>query len=130
MKRMLTLSLIVLFILLGALAVYRSSFSLVDCSNELAVEKISPNKSFIATVFERDCGATTGYATWVTIRKSSERFNPEYQKAVLVLAGKNDANNIDLKWSKEDSLLIRFTNAKVFHQDKMFGNVIINYEGN
>ena len=124
MKRTLTLSLIAFFILVGTLVSIRS-FSIFDCSHELKGEELSPNKLFIAAISENDCGATTDYSTWVTVRKSSERFDPDHERPVLVIEGKD---NVHLKWPKEYNLLIRSTNSKVFHQDKMFENVLINYE--
>jgi Family of unknown function (DUF5412) len=130
MKRTLTIVLVTFFVSIAILYVYIFSFPSFKCSNELSAEKISPNKLFIVAVSENNCGATTDYATWVTIRKSSERFDPEHQRAVLVIAGKNDENNVELKWFEEYSLLIRFANSKVFHQDKMFENTLINYEEN
>jgi hypothetical protein len=124
MKRTFILSSIAFFILLVIL-VSIHSFSIFDCSHELKVEELSPDKLFIASVSENDCGATTDYSTWVTVRKSSERLDLKKQRPVLVIEGKN---NVSIKWPNKYSLLIRFTNSKVFHQDKMFENILISYE--
>ncbi|TAK91718.1 MAG: hypothetical protein EPO06_03170 [Burkholderiaceae bacterium] len=40
------------------------------CGNELLAEYPSPDNKYRAVVFERDCGATTGFSTQVSILKA------------------------------------------------------------
>jgi hypothetical protein len=47
------------------------------CGNDIIQEAISPDGQFIATVFERDCGATTPYYRIVSLRKAKRSFDTE-----------------------------------------------------
>ncbi len=43
------------------------------CSNEVLQEIPSPDNKLKAVVFQRDCGATTGFSTQMTIIKTNEK---------------------------------------------------------
>ena len=47
------------------------------CGNELINETPSPNGKYTASVFERNCGATTPFIRVVSLRLSGAKFNPE-----------------------------------------------------
>lgn len=47
------------------------------CGNEVYSEDLSPDKEHKVVVFQRDCGATTGYSTQVSIIDSSDNLKNE-----------------------------------------------------
>ena len=47
------------------------------CGNQIIEEIQSPNKDFKAIIFTRDCGATTGYSTQLTIIETSGQIENE-----------------------------------------------------
>lgn len=47
------------------------------CGNEVISEEYSPNPEFRAVVFQRDCGATTGFSTHVSVLATNQRFVTE-----------------------------------------------------
>src|SRR6266550_3254126 len=48
-----------------------------DCGNELLKEVASPNGRMKAVVFQRDCGATTGFSTQVSVFRRDQRLPNE-----------------------------------------------------
>ena len=71
MKRELPLTLaIMLAALNGSCASLRSN--LAGCGNDLVREVRSPSGKMKAVVFERDCGATTGFSTQVSLLLSNK----------------------------------------------------------
>jgi hypothetical protein len=44
------------------------------CGNAVLSEEYSPNREFRAVVFERDCGATTGFSTQVSVLTANGQF--------------------------------------------------------
>ena len=47
------------------------------CSNELIADLPSPDHAYVATVFERNCGATTPYVRVVMLRQFDSKFDAE-----------------------------------------------------
>lgn len=77
------------------------------CSNEIRDEKASPDGKYIATFFERNCGATTPYVQVISLRSSSIKFNSEnYNDWVFTIHGKSD---IEMYWEGIYKLQISFT---------------------
>ena len=85
-----------------SLAIYSLQF---DCENVVLQEAISPNGRYAATVFERDCGATTSADRIVSMRFASEPFNPEQPDQVVLRVGLRP--NITVRWAADDRLLVR-----------------------
>jgi hypothetical protein len=62
----------------GLLIVAAYCSACVDpCGNEVISEQYSPNREFRAVVFQRDCGATTGFSTQVSVLAAKQRFPTE-----------------------------------------------------
>ena len=59
------------------LVLFLSSCSLDMCDNAKLYENISPDGNYVATTFERNCGATTPYIRVVSLRKSDSDFDAE-----------------------------------------------------
>ena len=57
---------VVLVLAAGGFLLLRS-FGKAMCGNEIFQEASSPDNSYKAVVFQRDCGATTGFSTQVSI---------------------------------------------------------------
>ena len=62
----------------GLLIVAAYCSACVDpCGNEVISEQYSPNREFRAVVFQRDCGATTGFSAQVSVLAAKQRFLTE-----------------------------------------------------
>jgi len=66
-----------------------------DCRNEIQEEHVSPDGSIKLVVFSRDCGATTGFNTQVSVLPIDTALpdspgNTLIMKRAYMLAGCND----------------------------------------
>jgi hypothetical protein len=73
---------VTLAVLVGGVAFvvtrFHGAFQAMDstssCEELNQGQTLSPDRRYIATVFVRDCGATTGYVTHVNLRKATDVF--------------------------------------------------------
>ena len=71
------------------------------CHDELLSTVVSPNRSMAASVFLRDCGATTHEYTHVVIHKAAKSFaSGEF------IAGADYERPMELTWTSDSDLLI------------------------
>jgi hypothetical protein len=77
------------------------------CDNSVIHESRAENAQYIATVFERNCGAATDYMRVVTVRKAGEAFDPEQSKNwVFSVHGQP---KIELTWEGADKLQVGYS---------------------
>lgn len=95
-----------------------------DCVDTVEAEALSPDGRYVATVFARNCGATTDYSTHVSLREADDSFDPRTQARVLTLAGKA---KVDLEWSTETTLSISLPAAEALTKVKTWRDVRIHY---
>jgi hypothetical protein len=74
-----------------------NSSSLFQCNDVVKKEASSPDAAYVATFFERNCGATTDYISIVSIRPRADRFDAEKNDAVLVIRGRCP---VELLWGE------------------------------
>ena len=107
-----------------------------DCQNELLKEVRSPDGKLKAAVFQRDCGATTGFSTQISILPADEKLldksgnifvaDTDHGKAP---SGAGSGPKVEVRWVNENELLIRHdSRARVFHSEQSLNNVRILYE--
>ncbi len=101
-------------LVLGA-AFALTSFSLAgDCGNDPISEIQSPDKSLKVVIFQRDCGATTGFSTQVSIL-SAKRTLPNESGNVMVVdtdhgkapSGPRGVPEIIPEWKSDRELVLR-----------------------
>ena len=111
-------------LLLGSMFVFvRSRYIPVSISDTILSETVSPDGKNVATVFERDCGATTDFSRILVLRKSGTRFNPDRSR-VFVVAGRP---RVEANWSETSKLTVRCKTNKIFKSDEKWQNVRIEY---
>ncbi len=79
------------------------SCSPAPCSHKVLSEATSHSGGMIATVFESDCGATTDFATSVSIRNEGKSFNPTKDNLVVGIAGQH---SITIAWRNDSTLVV------------------------
>lgn len=88
----------------GLCAMFMIASCMPDCGDEVLSEAPSPSGKYIATVFERDCGATTDYASIVSVRDSSADFDGDDEESyVFTIDGRY---KIDIQWDDERELVV------------------------
>jgi hypothetical protein len=85
-------------------SVHFSDYSL--CSNEVASELASPDNEYLAVVFERSCGATTGLSTQVSVLKNNSSLENEPGN-VAIIDGHPKTTGIGITWADQDVLLVK-----------------------
>jgi hypothetical protein len=76
------------------------------CGNDILQEVSSPDGKYVATVFERNCGATTPYLRIVSLRAAGKSFDAEvYNDWVFKIS---EQYKIEIKWSDIDKLDIMY----------------------
>lgn len=75
------------------------------CGNYLHSESISPNGRYKAVIFQRDCGATTGFSTQISIVKTSEVLKNRPGN-IFIVDGHPDRYAPNIFWSSDSELVI------------------------
>lgn len=106
-----------------------------SCSNEVVESVTSPDGAREAVMFQRDCGATTGFSTQVSIIERGEplsgsgnvfRADDDHGAA---RTGPWGGSWAEMEWLASDRLLIRYaTNSRLFEKDESVSGVAISYE--
>ena len=105
------------------------------CSNEIVTRVASPDGKHEAVMFKRDCGATTGHSTQVSILETGEalsgggntfRADDDHGAAKVAPWGGSWA---EMKWLASARLLIRYaSNSRLFVQAESVSGVTVSYE--
>lgn len=77
-----------------------------QCTNEVLVQRASPDGRFVATLFERGCGATTGQVRIVALHEHAGTFDPERRADWIFAADTPDP--VGVSWKGGDSLVIDY----------------------
>jgi hypothetical protein len=94
------------------------------CGNEITQTIISPSGSSKAVVFSRDCGATTGFSTQVSILRGAQGL-PNDGGNVLVL---DDIVPLSLAWKSDTSLQVSGLGGRqTYKQAASVSGVAISY---
>jgi hypothetical protein len=113
-----------------------ASFGLAACSDMCANTEHqtakSPDGRITAILFDRDCGATTGFSTQVSLVGPDEK--PAGKGNVFIADQGTDSTTwggpwAELKWLGPNRLLVRYdATARVFAQNGNVGDVQISFE--
>ena len=98
------------------------------CGNVVLQEVVAPEGQHIATLFERNCGATTPFARAVVIRNSNKRFDgDDVDSYVFTMSGRHD---IELHWQDARHLVIvrPFIPKDIFKTLGMWSGTQVSYE--
>lgn len=123
MKLVISFGLLVLLVLL-VWSIRGQLFSF-ECEDTVKSEVSSPDHALVASVIERDCGATTEISTMLSLREASQPFDPKMQGAAFIISGVND---ISIQWSGLRDLSVSFTDGEIFRQDRNSRGVSITYK--
>lgn len=97
------------------------------CKEEITIGNITPDGRHVASVYQRSCGATTGWATFVNIRPRSTRFRGGGKDVIF---GADGLYPIGVYWSDNTHLRVEYIRCpqnKIFKQEKSWKDVAISY---
>ena len=136
MKKGCSILFIVFIIILATLGFLVNSFLKSGCGIKKYLEIYSPNKEQKAVVFEYDCGATTDFATHISILDGDEILE-KTDSGNLFIADSNhgEANmkgeiiDIKVNWKNNDTLIIDYDKrARIFKNKPSKSGVNIIYK--
>ena len=93
------------------------------CGNEVRQTVTSPSGNLAAVLFTRDCGATTGFSTQVSI-VAAGRSLPNEPGNTFVTGGKVE---LSLQWQTDSALRILGSGQPVFKQETQVSGVMVKY---
>jgi hypothetical protein len=94
-----------------------------DCEDTIRTSAVSPDGKYIATVYERDCGATADLSIIVNLRDASTKFNGR-EGRVFIVKGQPQ---VDIGWNDKTSLKIACSSTNIFKQEKSWQDISISY---
>jgi hypothetical protein len=107
-----------------------STASCVSCADDPKYTVVSPSGRRSVTLAVRNCGATTGFTTVVSV--SQKRFGIYPVSKVLFAANGELAGDrwLTLRWASDDELIVRVNNStELFRQEAPFRGMAVRYEG-
>lgn len=105
------------------------------CGNTIINSTSSPDENYKIVIFERNCGATTGFSTQVSIMPSNEELGSKGGNIFLAddnqgQAKINESGCIDLEaeWLTSSTVVIRYdSSAAVYKEEKKYKGIEIEY---
>jgi len=95
------------------------------CGNQIRYKEKSPSGKLRAVAFERDCGATTGFTTQISILPNNQEL-PNEPGNVFIADGDL---RIRIEWEAEDKVVITYPrDAKVRLKRENQNRVSIRYD--
>jgi hypothetical protein len=133
MIRRIYYGIIIFFSLAFGLFTCVGSFFEDMCGNEILQELTAPYGKWKAVIFSRNCGATTGYSTHVSILPTTQPLtNTAGNVLITDIYASSPADEslpLEVQWLSRDTLSIRYAaTAKTFTQAIHFEEISIHYE--
>jgi hypothetical protein len=95
------------------------------CGNEIASTIESPRGGHVAVIFNRNCGATTGFSTQLSVLAKGDAVPKEAGNAFVA----DGSLALRVRWVSESELVVAgFQGAKIFKQEKLANGVAVSYE--
>lgn len=129
--------------LAGGIAIYVSAFGLMlsslssgMCANTILTEVMSPDRERRAVVFQRDCGATTGFSTQVSILRAGDSLPDDDGGNAFVAdtdhgaapAGPDGSPEVTVRWEGPNALVLEHdSRARVFHAIPLVGTTRVSF---
>ena len=106
-----------------------------SCDNRLVPRYRSPDDKYEMVLFQRDCGATTGFLSQISILKAGKEL--PRRKGNIFIADDGDKRMpfgawggplIEIKWTANDDVLVEYPEgSRVFLNEKQYEKVHIAY---
>jgi hypothetical protein len=80
------------------------------CGNYIYQEIPSPDGQYKVIVFQRDCGATTGFSTQVSILGAAQELS-NVSGNIFIIDGHPDYTNVQVKWEGDQAVTITYANG-------------------
>jgi hypothetical protein len=104
-----------------------------DCADTVAARLVSPDGKHAAILFDRDCGATTGFSTHISVLPAGDK--PSGKGNAFIADDEDGAPAaswggpwVEMRWLAPDRLEIRYDpKARIFLRQAAAGGVKIDF---
>ena len=119
-----------------AIAIVLSQISACTlCRNEISEEIPSPDGGFKAVVFQRDCGAATGFSTHISILTATDSPGNGSGNVFVaddnhgaVRAGPHGLLEVSVRWISSNRVIVEYPKgSRVFKHEARWKNIEIHY---
>jgi hypothetical protein len=106
--------------------VVTSFLPIFKCHDTLLVEATDANAAIVAAAYERNCGATTGFARFVNLRPLGKRFDGDAFPIVFIQDGRG---SMRLEWTASRRLLIQYSQGLVrpAKRENHWRDIVVSY---
>lgn len=95
------------------------------CGSEIASTIESPRGGHVAVIFNRNCGATTGFNTQLSVLAKGDAVPKEAGNTFIA----DGSLALRVRWVSESELVVAgFQGATIFKQEKLTNGVVVSYE--
>jgi len=105
------------------------------CQNTEASRRLSPDGNHVAILFQRDCGAATGFSTQISVLDANGKPSGGGNAFVAdddhgtARVGAWDGSWAEMKWLSPEQLLIRYAaKSRIFKKKERVSGVNITYQ--
>jgi hypothetical protein len=126
LKILLIICSIVLILVLAAWVYFYYFFNLLgECGQNMVKEAPSQNDQHLARLLIVNCGATTDYATWITVKTHSTT----KEEQIITLKG-DHSKSCTINWIDDNSLSIKcdVDSSELYVHKTEYDGIKINYE--
>jgi hypothetical protein len=107
LKIITTIIFLIIIIFVGLLSVVASKLDFGNlCGNEVFKEYYSPDKSMKAIIFQRDCGATTGFSTHISLFDVNKEFDDNEAGNIFLIRGHPKTVAPEITWTSNKNIII------------------------
>ena len=97
------------------------------CANQIYQEVYSADRTLKAVVFQRDCGASTGFSTQVSVLPAGETLGNDVAGNLYIANGRPADSRLLLQWTSQRSMLIQGHVTDAIKQETMIEDVVVSY---
>jgi len=94
------------------------------CANEIYNEITSPDTNNKIVLFERNCGATTGFSSQISIIKNNENLKNDTGNIYIA---KGKPLNFHIKWTSNADVYISTNSTQIYKQETTLNNINVHY---
>ena len=121
--------------LAAAYALFVSRFADGMCGNEVLTEVLSPDSQKRAVVFQRDCGATTGFSTQASVLRIGKSLPNDGGNIFIadtnhgaVPYGPGGGPYVAVFWEGTDELVVRYrAGSRIFKAEQSLGDTHVRF---
>lgn len=95
------------------------------CANSLSASKTSPDGQWKVVLFERGCGATTGYSTQISLLQATDSLANESGN---VFVAEGQPIGYGLAWESSSTVVVRGNGSRSFKQEPAVSGIAFKYE--